>query len=477
MTNALPQRRMQLLAYGLLVGVPLAGILLVLRAGRSLAAPAADGATRVALAGGAAPAPALLPHLPTLLLQVGIVILVARLAGAAFRRFKQPQVVGEMAAGIVLGPSVLGWAAPGVEAALFPVQSLGFLSALSQIGLVVFMFVVGVELNPWQMRGRTHTAVITSHASITLPFLLGSVLALSLYPVLSDDTVRFSHFALFVGTAMSVTAFPVLARILAERRLLGHEVGLIAIACAAVDDVTAWCILAAVVALVRSEGPATPLWFTLGGTIGYVLLMAVVIRPLLQRMLLWLYRRQGEGEISHDMMGLLLLLAFGSAWVTEWLGIHALFGAFFAGVVMPKDPKFVRAVHERIEGLVVVLLLPLFFAYTGLRTRIELLASPGLWGYAGLIILVAVVGKIGGSMVAARVSGAEWRLAAAVGILMNTRGLMELVVLNIGLDIGVISPALFTMMVLMALVTTLMTNPLLELVFPERRRVQAAGAV
>lgn len=472
-TDGPPRRRTQALLYALLVGLPVAGILVVLDAGRELAAPMAAAASPAVAEGGGASGP-LGPHLPTLLAQVGIIILVARLAGALFRRFKQPQVVGEMAAGILLGPSVLGWLAPGVSAALFPVASLGFLSALSQIGLIVFMFVIGVELNPWQMRARTRAAVLTSCASMTLPFFLGCVLALALYPVVSTPAVRFTHFALFVGTAMSVTAFPVLARILVERRLIGHEVGSVAMASAALGDATAWAMLAAVVALVRAATPSTPLWLTFGGTAAYVALV-VAVRPLLRRALLGLYRRQGEGEISHDLMGILLLLAFGSAWVTEQLGIHAVFGAFLIGVVMPKDPKFMRAVHDRIEGLIVVLLLPLFFAYTGLRTSLGLLAGPDLWAYAALIILVAVAGKIGGALLAARLAGMEWRMAAAVGILMNTRGLMELVVLSIGLDIGVISPALFTMMVLMALATTLMTNPLLELVFPERRRVPATG--
>lgn len=418
----------------------------------------------------------MMPNVPTLLMQVAVVIIAARLVGYLFRLIKQPQVVGEMAAGIILGPSVLGWMAPHLESGLFPPDSLGFLNALSQIGLVAFMFLVGLELNPRLMRGRGHTAVLTSHASITLPFLLGSVLAGYLYPRLSDNSVPFAGFALFLGISMSITAFPVLARILSERKLMHHPVGVIALACAAVDDVTAWCILAGVVAFVRASASASPMWVTFGGAIAYIVVMMFVVRPLL-RGLEGVYRTRGG--VTHDFMAVILLLVLASAWVTERLGIHALFGAFLVGAIMPKDPKLVREIRERIEGLVVVLLLPLFFAFTGLRMNIGLLSGSDMYFYILLIVGVAIAGKLGGSMVAARFSGMSWRDASAIGFLMNTRGLVQLVVLNIGLDIKVISPALFTMMVLMALVTTFMTTPLLEIVYPRRlferesREVQA----
>ena len=404
--------------------------------------------------------------LSTLLLQIAVIIVFSRAIGLLFRRIGQPQVVGEMAAGIVLGPSVLGALAPQLSASLFPVASLGPLSALSQVGLIAFMFLVGLELDPRQMRGRGHTAVLTSHVSIVVPFCLGTTLALFLYPRLSDDSVSFTNFALFVGTAMSITAFPVLARILTERQLLRHPVGAVALACAAVDDVTAWCILAAVVAAVRAGETTLPLWVTIGGSALYVGLMLVVARPLLGV----LERRfRAAGRVTQDLLGATLLLVLLSAWTTEHLGIHALFGAFLVGAILPKEPGFVRAVTERVEDLVVVLLLPLFFAFSGLRTSIALVDGPGAWLMTALIIGVAVAGKFGGSMAAARASGMQWREAGAIGALMNTRGLMELVVLNIGLDIGVISPALFTMMVLMALVTTLMARPLLEVIYPTRR--------
>jgi Kef-type K+ transport system membrane component KefB len=417
-----------------------------------------------------------MPHLPTLLMQIAVIILAARVTGYLFRRIGQPQVVGEMAAGIILGPSLLGWIAPGIESALFPPDSLGALNALSQIGLIAFMFLVGLELHPKHMRGRGHTALITSHASITLPFLLGCLLALYLYPRLSDDSVTFVGFALFLGTAMSITAFPVLARILRERRLMHHPVGAIAIACAAVDDVTAWCILAAVVALVRASDSALPLWVTVAGSAVYLAAMIVLVKPWLRRFVV-LYR--ARRAVSDDLMGVILMLVLTSAWITEVLGIHALFGAFLIGAVLPKHQQFVRDLRERLEGLVVVLLLPLFFAFTGLRTSIGQLGSADMWLYCGLVIVVAVAGKLGGSAIAARLTGMTWRQAGAIGILMNTRGLIQLVVLNIGLDIGVISPAMFTMMVLMALVTTFMTTPLLALVYPVEvmeREARAAEA-
>ncbi|HEX8695919.1 MAG TPA: cation:proton antiporter [Longimicrobium sp.] len=401
-----------------------------------------------------------------LLVQVGVIVAAARLVGVLFRRIRQPQVMGEMVAGILLGPSLLGWAAPAVSERLFPAGSLGLLGAISQVGLLIFMFLVGLELDPRLLRGRSRTAVVTSHASIAVPFVLGAALALFLYPRLSDDGVRFGGFALFMGAAMSVTAFPVLARILTERDLLGTRVGAVALACAAVNDVTAWWILAGVVALVRSGAGGPPLWATLGGSAAFILLMLFVARRPLAGLERW-YARRGE-VLTQDMLAAILLVVLASAWTTEALGIHALFGAFLAGAVMPRGEGFVHALSEKLEDLTVVLLLPLFFAFTGLRTRVGLLEGMEMWAFCGVIVVVAIAGKWGGSAVAARATGMGWREAGAIGVLMNTRGLMELVILNIGLDIGVISPALFAMLVLMALATTFMTSPLLELVYPAR---------
>ncbi|HYJ78761.1 MAG TPA: cation:proton antiporter [Longimicrobiaceae bacterium] len=405
-------------------------------------------------------------NLSLLLLQVGVILAAARGLGLLFRRIGQPQVMGEMVAGILLGPSLLGWAAPDVSAFLFPPASLGFLGSISQVGLLVFMFLVGLELDPRLLRGRTRTAVVTSHVSIAAPFFLGAALALYLYPRLSSDAVQFTGFALFMGAAMSVTAFPVLARILTERDLLRTRVGTVTIACAAVDDVTAWCILAGVVALVRSsDAGALPLWATLAGSAAFIVLMVLVGKRAFAGLERWYVRR---GAITQDMLAVILLVALAAAAATELLGIHALFGAFLAGAVMPKGEAFMHALNEKLHDLTVVLLLPLFFAFTGLRTHVGLLEGGEMWAMCALIVLVAVVGKFGGSALAARATGMTWREAGALGVLMNTRGLMELVILNIGLDIGVISPALFAMLVLMALATTFMTSPLLEWIYPAR---------
>lgn len=411
----------------------------------------------------------------TLLLQIGVVVVAARITGLLFRKIHQPQVMGEMVAGILLGPSLLGWVAPEVSAFIFPQESLAVLNGLSQVGLLVFMFLVGLELNPKLLRGRGHVALVTSHASIVVPYLLGAVLALYLYDRLSDSRVDFAEFALFMGAAMSVTAFPVLARILTERNLLRTKVGAVTIACAAVDDVTAWCILAGVVGLVRATSVQELVVFTLGGSLLYVAAMIFLIRPATNKLEAYYHTR---GRLTQDILAVVLLLLIASAWTTEWIGIHALFGAFMLGAIMPKDPGFVHDLTEKLEDFVVVFLLPLFFAYTGLRTEIGLLNSIDLWLLCGLVTAVAVAGKLGGSALAARLTGLSWRESTALGVLMNTRGLMELVILTIGLELGVISPALFAMMVLMALITTFMTTPLLELIYPLHLiRKETLGAV
>lgn len=410
----------------------------------------------------------------TLIVQIAVILAAARLVGWVFRRIHQPQVVGEMVAGILLGPSLLGWLAPGVSAALFPAESLGYLNALSQIGLVLFMFLIGLELDPKLLRGHGHAALVTSHVSIVAPFFLGAALALYLYPRLSDASVSFTGFALFMGAAMSITAFPVLARILTERNLLRTKVGALTIACAAIDDVTAWCILALVIAVVRADEVHLPFWITIVGSVLYVGIMLLAVRGGLKRLEAF-YR--SRGRLTQDMTAVILLLVLASAFTTEWLGIHALFGAFAMGAVMPKNHDFVHELSQKLEHVTVVFLLPLFFAFTGLRTSIGLVQGAEMWLYGGIVLLVAVAGKFGGSTISARVTGLSWREAGALGVLMNTRGLMELVILTIGLELGVISPALFAMMVVMALVTTFMTTPLLEWIYPVRLiRDDALGA-
>jgi Kef-type K+ transport system membrane component KefB len=403
-----------------------------------------------------------MPNLVILLIQVAVILVVARIVGLLFRRIHQPQVMGEMVAGILLGPSFLGWVAPGISAALFPPESLGFLNALSQIGLILFMFLIGLELDPRALRGRGHSIVVISHASIVAPFLLGTILALYLYPRLADDSVTFVQFALFLGAAMSITAFPVLARILSERKLLNTHLGSVAIACAAIDDITGWCILAVVVFIVRASSVAIPLWVTFLGLLAYIALMVFVVRRLASALEGYYHKR---GAITHDILAIIFVLVLLSALATEWLGIHAFFGAFFIGAIMPKHHDFIRSLTEKLEDVAVVLLLPIFFAFVGLRTSIGLLNGAEMWFYCFLIILTAIAGKFGGSSVAAHLSGLPPRESISLGILMNTRGLMELLILNIGLDIGVLSPVMFTMMVLMTLVTTFMTAPALQWVY------------
>jgi Kef-type K+ transport system membrane component KefB len=406
-----------------------------------------------------------MPNLFILVLQVAVVLTACRLTGALFRKFQQPRVVGEMFAGIMLGPSLLGWIAPHFSAYLFPASSLGFLNALSQIGVIIFMFLVGLGINPKELQKEGHAAVLSSHVSITAPFVLAAFLALYLYPRLSDDSVAFTSFALFMGAAMSITAFPVLARILQERKMMHSRLGTVAIACAAVDDVTGWIILAYIVVLIRAAHSSTSIWVTLGGIVVFALIMIYGVQRLLQRIFLNAYEKWGH--LSENRMAFMILLVLASSLLTESLGIHLLFGAFLMGAIMPKEPKFVRYVLDRFETITVTLLLPLFFAFTGLRTNIGLVKGPTMWMYCGLIILVATVGKLGGSTIAARVTGMPWRESAGLGILMNARGLMELVILDVGLDIGVISPALFSMMVMMALVTTFMTTPALNVICPK----------
>ncbi len=405
-----------------------------------------------------------MPNLFNLVLQITVILAVCRITGTLFRKIHQPRVVGEMFAGILLGPSLLGWVAPQISAYLFPPSSLGFLNALSQVGVVIFMFLVGLGINRKELKHQSHAAVLVSHVSITAPFVLASVLALYLYPRLSDSGVSFTNFALFMGAAMSITAFPVLARILTERDMMHSKLGTVAIACAAVDDVTGWCILAYIVVLIRAAHAATSIWITLGGILLFALFMIYGVRFLLRGLERTFHK---YGEISENRMAFLILLALGSALCTERLGIHLLFGSFLMGAIMPKEPKFVRYILDRFETVTITLLLPLFFAFTGLRTNIASLRGPAMWFYCGLIILVAAAGKLGGSTVAGRLSGMPWREAAGLGTLMNTRGLMGLVILDIGLDIKIISPALFSMMVVMALVTTFMAVPLLDLICPQ----------
>jgi Kef-type K+ transport system membrane component KefB/nucleotide-binding universal stress UspA family protein len=398
------------------------------------------------------------------LIEVLIVIGLSRLVGLAFRWINQPLVIGEIVAGIMLGPSLFGLVTPGLAATLFPPETVPFLNVLSQVGLIFFMFLIGLELNPKYLSGNLEIAVLTSHVSILVPFSLGTLLAVLLYPLLSNASVSFTAFALFLGAAMSITAFPVLARIITENNLQGTRLGTLALTCAAVDDVTAWCLLAVAIAVART-GSIASAFPTIVESLVYIGVMVTLGRNFLSRLAIY-YRR--TKRLNQLVMALIYIGVVASALITEFIGIHLIFGAFLLGAIMPKNAGLVRELAIKTEDFVLIFLLPVFFAYSGLRTQIGLLNSPEVWLLCALVLAVAIAGKYVGTYVAARVSGIEKREASALGWLMNTRGLTELIVLNIGLELGVISPLLFTMLVIMALVTTFMTSPLLEWTYPKK---------
>jgi len=398
--------------------------------------------------------------LSILLLQVIVILTISKFFGLLFRRMGQQTVIGEIIAGIFLGPSLMGWLYPSFTAFLFPHNSFVSLQFLSQIGLAFFMFVIGMELDIKKIKNKTDDAVIISHASIIFPFFLGTVLAYFTYNELAPANVKFSSFALFMGIAMSITAFPVLARILKERHMTQTPLGVLAITCAAADDVTAWCLLASVIAIVKAGSIVSSL-FTIGLAVAYIVLMLKIIKPWLQRIS---ERRIKTESIDSTVIAISFFMLLISAYFTEIIGIHALFGAFIAGVIMPENVNFKKILTDKIEDVSTVLLLPIFFAFTGLRTQIGLLNNSHLWIYCGLVIVVAVVGKLGGSTLAAKAVGRTWRDSVSIGVLMNTRGLMELIVLNIGYDLGILSPEIFAILVLMALSTTFMTGPLLDFI-------------
>lgn len=402
-----------------------------------------------------------------LLLQIITIIVAARIFGWVCQKIKQPTVIGEIAAGVFLGPSFVGTYLKGASNFLFPAASLGHLQFLSQVGLILFMFIVGMELDVKVLKNRASDAVVISHASILFPFTLGMTLSYFIYQHFAPASVNFLSFALFIGISMSITAFPVLARIVQERSLSKTRLGSIAITCAAADDITAWCLLAAVIAVVKA-GSAFSALFTLALALIYVWLMLRVIRPFLRRLG---DKYSNKESLSRPVVAIFFITLLLSSCASEMIGIHALFGAFMAGVIMPDNMRFRNIFIEKIEDVALVLLLPLFFVFTGLRTQIGLLNDAYAWKTCLLILAVAVGGKFLGSALAARFVGQSWRDSLSLGALMNTRGLMELIVLNIGYDLGILNPQIFTMLVIMALATTFMTGPALTLVqrwFPER---------
>ena len=393
---------------------------------------------------------------------VAVVMLVARLFGMASVAIGQPRVMGEVVAGITLGPTILGAIAPELQAALFPEDIIPFIGVVAQLGLIFYMFLVGLEIDPSQLKGRIGQVAAISNASVALPMVLGMAVALPIYELVGPDK-KFVAFALFMGVSMSITAFPVLARILVERRMLKRPVGALALACAAVDDVTAWFLIALATA-VAVAGSGSDVLETIALAVLFCLVMGLAVRPLLARVSI-AYDEAGTvpaGWIVLIFAGVLL-----AAYTTEEIGIALIFGAFVMGLVMPRHAELSEDVTHRIEDFVVTLLLPLFFAFTGLRTNIGLLDRPELWLMTVVLIAIAIFGKLVGAMLAARFTGFDWRSSAVIGTLMNTRGLTELIVLNLALEKGVISEALFAMLVIMALVTTFMAGPLLKLLDPK----------
>jgi Kef-type K+ transport system membrane component KefB len=401
-----------------------------------------------------------------ILLQLIVILIVVQLFGYLSSRIGQQWVIGEILAGLVLGPSLLGALFPGIEARLFPASALPTLQTLGDIGLVLYMFSLGTRLDTHLMLRQSRNAVAVSLSGTILPLIMGALLAFFLYPGLAGSKATLVSFMLLVGTAMAITAFPVLARLLAEKNMLGTKVGTLALTCAAIGDALAWSMLALVVAIIHAAGLTSAL-FTVGLTLLFIVFMFTIVRPLL----VYADRRIHAKQLLVALSLILLLL---SAYLTNAIGIHPIFGAFLMGIILPRKTTYVEQVRslDQVNG---ILFLPLFFVYSGLHTQIGLISAPLLWLICLLVLVIACVGKILGSMLPVRWMGESWKESLTLGILMNTRGLVELIVLNIGLDLGVLSPTLFAMLVIMALVTTMMASPLLPLLGYRQSNTQAGS--
>jgi Kef-type K+ transport system membrane component KefB len=458
--NAKSQRSvgLTLAVYALMVVAAVAVFLMVRTYGQNLVAPAAAEVSSSTAAAKAAGADALL-HV---LIALAAVIVVGQVLAKLFVYIHQPPVIGEVVAGILLGPSLLG---VQTSELILPQSVAPYLSIIAQFGIILYMFLVGLELNAGLLRRRAQTTFAISQAGIVVPFILGTLISLYLYPRLSSAEVSFTNFALFLGVAMSITAFPVLARILADSGIIRTELGVVAIGCAAIGDVTAWCMLAIVVGVAKAEVDHGIV--VVAGAAAYIAAILLIARPLVKKIVL----RWSNERLPREAVTIVFVTLLVSAIATEAIGIHAIFGAFLLGAIIPHTSAVARAFTQQLENLVTVLLLPAFFALTGMRTRIDLVSGLDQWLICGLIILVASFGKFGGTITAARFTGVSWRDSAALGTLMNTRGLMELIVLNVGFELKIISPTLYSMMVLMALVTTMATSPILRLL-----RVRPASA-
>jgi Kef-type K+ transport system membrane component KefB len=387
-------------------------------------------------------------------IQLIIIVLAVQVFGSLCQSIGQPRVIGEILVGIALGPTLLGAILPGVEAGVFPGNALPTLQALGDIGLILYMFSLGTHLDTHAMLKQGHKATLISLSGVLLPLVMGGLLAFFLYPEFAGPKANLVSFILLVGTAMSITALPVLARLLEERHMLATSIGVLALTCAAIDDVLGWCLLAFVIAIIHATGAASVV-ITLAFLTLFVGAMFGVIRPLL----LFADRHLTSQSARLKLTVILLLL---SASATDAMGIHPVFGAFMMGIILPRRTAFIEPVQS-IDQINNLLFLPLYFVYNGLRTHISLLNSPALWLLCVLVLLISCLGKVVGASLALKVFGESWKESLALGTLMNTRGLVELIVLNIGLDLGVISPTFFAMLVIMAVVTTMMASPLLSL--------------
>jgi Kef-type K+ transport system membrane component KefB len=384
------------------------------------------------------------------------------LCGWIARKAGQPRVIGEIAGGILLGPSFFGRFAPQVSAWIFPQSSIGSLEVLSTVGLILFVFLIGSRLHLEHLRQQKTTAALASGMSILLPSVMAAAIASPLRMLFAPGGVSSFPFFLFLSVSMSITAFPVLARILEERGLLTSRLGSTALMCAAVDDVGAWILLAFGLALVspvdRGASPTSRLIYLAL----YLLVMFGVLFPLSRR-----YARQEtqreSSALSYEHLAILIVGLLASAAATDAIGVHPLFGAFVAGLCFPRIPKWQATLSAQLDLIVSTLLLPFFFVLTGLRTRLDLLSGGTIWLWIFIIVALAVAGKMGGAILAARWTRESWNNAFALGALLNTRGLVELIVLNVAYDAHVFSSTLFSMLIAMALVTTMMTGPLLDL--------------
>lgn len=389
-----------------------------------------------------------------ILLQLIVILLAVQLFGYLCKFIGQPPVIGEILAGLALGPTLLGAFLPHVEATVFPTSVLPTLQTLGDIGLVLYMFSLGTHIDTHTMLKQSRKASVISLSGIFLPLVMGGIFAFFLYPGFAGTGANLPSFILLVGTVMAITAFPVLARLLSERHMLTTSIGTLALTCAAIDDVIGWCLLALVIATVHATG-FTSVLLTLGFLALFIAVMLIIVRPLL----LLADQRVKSRTLLMALTMILLLLA---AYTTNAIGIHPVFGAFVMGLIVPRRMNFLQQI-QNIDAVNNLLFLPLYFVYNGLRTSIGLIDSPALWIICLLALAVACMSKILGGAIPLKALGESWKESFALGTLMNTRGLVELIVLNIGLDLGVLSPTLFAMLVIMTVITTMMAPPLLPL--------------